>query len=110
MDGPEPLFRASRRDRAGFRSGWLRHRRWEACPPPRRGSCRRMPTEDLSSILWRECDLLGMLLFKLEVEQLVLTNGRFHWLPVSAREIETCHQQSRSVDPPGAVAVDTVAA
>ena len=29
-----------------------------------------MSTEDLSSILWRERDLLELLLFKLEVEQL----------------------------------------
>jgi hypothetical protein len=69
-----------------------------------------MPMEDLSSILWRERDLLDMLLFKLEVEQLVLTNGRSHWLPVAAREIETVLEQIRSVDLLRAVAVDTVAA
>lgn len=69
-----------------------------------------MPMEDLSSILWRERDLLDMLLFKLEVEQLVLTNGRSHWLPVAAREIETVLEQIRSVDLLRAVAVDAVAA
>ena len=48
-----------------------------------------MSMEDLSSVLWRERDLLELLLFKLEVEQLVLTSGRTHWLAVAAREVET---------------------
>lgn len=47
-----------------------------------------MSMEDLSSVLWRERELLETLLFKLEVEQLVLATGRTRWLPTAAREIE----------------------
>ena len=69
-----------------------------------------MPMEDLSSILWRERDLLELLLFKLEVEQLVLTSGRSHWLPIAAREVETVLHDIRGVELLRAVAVDTLAA
>ncbi len=69
-----------------------------------------MPMQDLSSILWRERDLLDLLLFKLEVEQLVLTSARSHWLPVAAREIEGVLEEIRQVELLRAVAVDTLAA
>ena len=69
-----------------------------------------MSTEDLSSILWRERDLLELLLFKLEVEQLVLTSGRTHWLAVAAREVETVLHEIRDAELIRAIAVDTVAA
>ena len=69
-----------------------------------------MSTEDLSSILWRERDLLELLLFKLEVEQLVLTSGRTHWLAVAAREVETVLSEIRDVELLRAVAVDGAAA
>jgi hypothetical protein len=69
-----------------------------------------MSAEDLSSILWRERDLLELLLFKLEVEQLVLTSGRTHWLAVAAREVEAVLQEIRDAELLRAVAVDTLAA
>ena len=69
-----------------------------------------MSTEDLSSVLWRERDLLELLLFKLEVEQLVLTSGRTHWLAVAAREVETVLHEIRDAELIRAIAVDTVAA
>ena len=47
-----------------------------------------MSMEDLSSVLWRERDLLEMLAYKLEVEQRVLARGRTHWLAAAAREVE----------------------
>jgi hypothetical protein len=47
-----------------------------------------MSMEDLSSVLWRERELLETLLFKLEVEQLVLATGRTRWLAPAAREVE----------------------
>ncbi|MGZ4480337.1 MAG: flagellar export chaperone FlgN [Nocardioidaceae bacterium] len=65
--------------------------------------------EDLSSILWRERELLDTLLFKLEVEQLVLAGGRTRWLAVAAREIETVLEQIRDVEVLRAVTVDAVA-
>jgi hypothetical protein len=69
-----------------------------------------MSAEDLSSVLWRERDLLEMLLFKLEVEQLVLTSGRTHWLALAAREVENVLQDIRDVEMMRAMAVDAVAA
>jgi hypothetical protein len=43
---------------------------------------------DLSSILWREREMLELLLFKLEEEQLVLASGRGRWLVHATREVE----------------------
>ena len=42
--------------------------------------------EDLSLILWRERELLETMLYKLEVEQLVLSSGRTRWLAHATRE------------------------
>jgi hypothetical protein len=68
-----------------------------------------MTPEDLSSVLWHERDLLELLLYKLEVEQLVLTGARSHWLPVAAREIEAVLQEIREVELLRAVRVDDLA-
>ncbi|NUR09858.1 MAG: flagellar protein FlgN [Nocardioidaceae bacterium] len=68
-----------------------------------------MSMEDLSSVLWRERDLLELLLFKLEVEQLVLAGGRSHWLPAAAREIEAVLAEIREVELLRSVRVDELA-
>ncbi|SDS42992.1 FlgN protein [Nocardioides scoriae] len=44
--------------------------------------------DKLSQILWRERELMESLLFKLEVEQLVVSSGRTRWLARSAEEVE----------------------
>ena len=44
---------------------------------------------DVSNILWRERQLLELLVFKLEEEQLVLASGRTRWLQHATREVET---------------------
>ena len=54
-----------------------------------------MNLAELSSILWRERDLLELLLFKLEEEQLVLSAGRTRWLAHATREVETVLEQIR---------------
>lgn len=69
-----------------------------------------MSMEDLSSVLWRERELLETLLYKLEVEQMVLANGRTHWLAAAAREIEAVLEQVRGIELLRAVEVDAVAA
>ena len=69
-----------------------------------------MSMEDLSSVLWRERELLETLLFKLEVEQLVLATGRTRWLPSAAREIEEVLDAIREVELLRAVEADAVAA
>ena len=67
-----------------------------------------MSSETLSSLLWRERELLELLLFKLEVEQLVLTSGRSQWLAAAAREIEVVLEEIRDAELLRAVAVDAV--
>ena len=44
---------------------------------------------EVSNILWRERQLLELLMFKLEEEQLVLASGRTRWLQHATREVET---------------------
>jgi len=47
-----------------------------------------MGLSEVSSILWRERQLLELLLFKLEEEQLLLAAGRTRWLPHATREVD----------------------
>src|SRR5947208_4817639 len=49
---------------------------------------RIMALSDVSNILWRERQLLELLVFKLEEEQLVLAAGRSRWLAYATREVE----------------------
>jgi hypothetical protein len=57
-----------------------------------------MGLNELSGVLWRERHLLELLLFKLEVKQLVLSGGRTRWLGHASREIESVLDQIRGVD------------
>ena len=47
-----------------------------------------MAIHELSALLWRERELLDVLTFKLEEEQLLLTSGKSRWLPHGTREVE----------------------
>jgi hypothetical protein len=66
--------------------------------------------EKLSQILWRERDLLDALLFKLEMEQLVLGSGRTRWLARAAREVELILELMRETELLRSVAADEAAA
>jgi len=66
--------------------------------------------EDLSLILWRERELLDALLYKLEVEQLVLASGSNRWLGTAAREVEAVLASIRETELLRAVAADEAAA
>jgi hypothetical protein len=68
-----------------------------------------MPMSDLSSILWRERGLLDLLLFRLEVERLVLSSGRSWWLTIAAQEIESVLAEMRHVELLRAVSVEELA-
>ncbi len=68
-----------------------------------------MSMEDLSSVLWRERELLEMLAYKLEVEQLVLASGRTHWLAAAAREVEQVLERIREIELLRSVEVEVVA-
>ena len=66
--------------------------------------------ERLSQILWRERELLDSLLFKLEMEQLVLAAGRTLWLARAAREVELVLELIRETELLRSVAADEAAA
>ncbi|MFH5824911.1 flagellar export chaperone FlgN [Georgenia sp. AZ-5] len=55
-----------------------------------------MGANELSTLLWRERDLLELLLFKLEEEQLLLTAGRTRWLGHATREVEQVLEKLRA--------------
>lgn len=57
-----------------------------------------MGLNELSGVLWRERQLLELLLFKLEEEQLILTSGRTQWLGHATREVESVLDQIRSAE------------
>ena len=66
--------------------------------------------EDLSLVLWRERELLEALLYKLEIEKLVLASGNSRWLATSAREVETILELIRKTEVLRAIAADEAAA
>jgi hypothetical protein len=68
-----------------------------------------MLLNDVSTILWRERQLLELLLFKLEEEQLVLASGRTRWLALATNEVETVLGEIRRTELARAVEVDRVA-
>jgi len=47
-----------------------------------------MGANELSTALWRERELLDLLVFKLEEEQFILTSGKTKWLQYATREVE----------------------
>lgn len=65
---------------------------------------------ELSTVLWRERELLEILVFKLEEEQLLLSTGRHRWLSHATREVESVLEQIRGAELARAVEVDGVAA
>ena len=69
-----------------------------------------MSMEDLSLVLWRERELLETLLYKLEVEKLVLASHSTRWLAAAAREVELLLDTVRETELLRAVAADAAAA
>jgi len=57
-------------------------------PEQPEGDHSRMGAHELSALLWREREMLELLMFKLEEEQLLLSAGRTRWLPFATREVE----------------------
>jgi hypothetical protein len=68
-----------------------------------------MGLSEVSNILWRERQLLELLLFKLEVEQLLLVNGRGRWLSNAAKEIEDVLDAIRMAELSRAMEVESLA-
>lgn len=68
-----------------------------------------MSLNDFSGVLWRERQLLELLLFKLEEEQLILTSGKTQWLGHATREVESVLEQIRGAELGRAVEADVAA-
>jgi hypothetical protein len=64
---------------------------------------------EVSDILWRERELLDVLLFKLEEEQLLLAAGKVRWLARATREVELVLEQIRLTELTRSVEVDAIA-
>jgi hypothetical protein len=69
-----------------------------------------MGLAEVSTILWRERELLELLLFKLEEEQLVLTTGRTRWLTRATKEVEVVLGEIKRTELARATEVDSAAA
>lgn len=67
-----------------------------------------MGLAEVSSVLWRERELLELLLFKLEEEQLVLTSGRTRWLARATKEVEVVLEEIRRAEVLRAAEVDAL--
>ena len=65
---------------------------------------------DVSTVLWRERQLLELLVFKLEEEQLLLTAGKVRWVNHASREVEIVLEQLRAAELLRAVKVEAAAA
>jgi hypothetical protein len=68
-----------------------------------------LSANDLSNLLWRERELLELLVFKLEEEQLLLTAGKSRWLPQATREVEAVLARIRVAGMERAVEASAVA-
>lgn len=64
---------------------------------------------DVSNILWRERQLLELLVFKLEEEQLVLASGRSRWLAHATREVEAVLGEIKRLELDRSVHVEALA-
>ncbi|MDQ2650260.1 MAG: flagellar export chaperone FlgN [Actinomycetota bacterium] len=68
-----------------------------------------MGLSDASSILWRQRQLLELLLYKLEVEQSLLRGGRARWLARATNEVGIVLDELRATELSRAIAMDEVA-
>lgn len=68
-----------------------------------------MGLSEVSNLLWRERQLLELLIFKLEEEQLLLVNERTRWLGHAAREVEQVLDEVKVAELARAVEVDALA-
>jgi FlgN protein len=68
-----------------------------------------MGANELSMRLWRERELLQRLLFKLEVQELILAAGRSRWVQLASDEVEGVLGQMRHLGLGRAIEVTSVA-
>ena len=65
--------------------------------------------EKLTWVLWRERELLEALLYRLELEELVMATGRTRWLSNAARDVDEATAALREIEVLRAVAADEAA-
>jgi hypothetical protein len=68
-----------------------------------------MDHQHLSTLLWREQELLDLLLFKAEEKQYLILSGKTRWLPRIAHEIEVVLEQLRTLEVERAAATEQIA-
>ncbi|RZU34543.1 flagellar protein FlgN [Blastococcus saxobsidens] len=68
-----------------------------------------MDYQHLSTLLWREQELLDLLLFKAEEKQYLILTGKTRWLQRIAHEIEVVLDQLRTLEVERAAATEAVA-
>lgn len=67
-----------------------------------------MGLADLSRVLWQQRELMELLLFKLEQQQLLLAAGRSRWLAHATREVEYVMDRIREFEGLRAVELEPV--
>src|SRR5215212_2310475 len=65
--------------------------------------------QHLSTLLWREQELLDLLLFKAEEKQYLILTGKSRWLPRIAHEIEVVLEQLRTLEVERSAATEVLA-
>jgi hypothetical protein len=68
-----------------------------------------MSLPDLAAVLWRQRELLELLAYRLECEQLMLAGGRTRWLSAATTEVETLLDELKVIDMQRAAVSDTAA-
>ena len=68
-----------------------------------------MSLPDLAAVLWRQRELLELLAYRLECEQLMLAGGRTRWLPAATTEVEMLLDQIAVIEIQRAAVSDTAA-
>jgi flagellar biosynthesis/type III secretory pathway chaperone len=68
-----------------------------------------MDHQHLSTLLWREQELLDLLLFKAEEKQYLIVTGKSRWLARIAHEIEVVLEQLRTLEVERAAATEQIA-
>jgi hypothetical protein len=68
-----------------------------------------MSAHELSASLWRERELLELLVFKLTEEQLLLTSGKSRWLQYATQEVEQVMEKLRTAGLARSVEVASIA-
>ena len=68
-----------------------------------------MDYQHLSTLLWREQELLDLLLFKAEEKQYLILTGKSRWLARIAHEIEVVLEQLRSLELERAATTEQIA-